>query len=169
MKLVLFILAACPLLGQQQQLAVAPGALNPAVTQENLKSTVCAAPTKDKDGKVHHWIEDRRPPVSFTNNIKYKLMKEAGIPLEKSGLLELDHRQGILNSGAPDKEENLQLQWWVGPNNARMKDRLEVYEHRQLCAGKITLAQIQAIFAGDYWAEYDKLAPSMGWPNRTGK
>jgi len=42
-----------------------PGVLNPDVTQANIRSTICH----------HGWTETIRPPVSYTNELKWKQMR----------------------------------------------------------------------------------------------
>lgn len=142
MKLLLFFLAAVAPI-------VPPGAVNPNVTQANIHQTVCVA----------GWTKTIRPPASYTNKLKRKLMADQGLTGDMNQW-ELDHRLDLAAGGAPRDPANLWLQPWP---EARLKDRLESYEHRQMCAGKITLAQVQAIFLGDFWVEYDRVAQIHGW------
>ena len=135
--------------------ASVPGVIDPTVTQENLAQTVCKP----------NYSASVRPPDSYTDKIKINLMTALKLP-GKKGDFELDHRLEIAGSGAPRDPHNL----WMQPMaEARLKDRLESFEHRNLCQGKITLKQVQAIFLGDFWKEYDRLAPQQGWPVWTGK
>lgn len=127
-----------------------PGVIDPVVTQANLMSTVCVA----------NYSASVRPPDSYTNKIKLQLMGLLRLP-GKTSDYELDHRVEIAGGGAPRDPRNL----WMQPiAEARLKDRLEAYEHRELCEGKISLKDEQAIFLGNFWKTYDKVAPVEGWP-----
>jgi hypothetical protein len=129
-----------------------PGALNPDVTQANIQQTVCVA----------NWTAGVRPPARFTDLIKGAAMTELGLPGAPSNY-EADHRVPLGSGGAPRDTRNIWAQLWP---EARLKDRLETYEQRAVCAGKISLADSQQIFLGNWWLEYDKLAPVEKWPPR---
>lgn len=120
--------------------ASSPGAINPAVTQENLQVTVC----------VPHWTDTIRPPSSYTNALKAMQMMVLGLvgPL---GNYEEDHRVPLSAGGHPTDPRNLWPQRWSGQYGATAKDILERRAHRDLCAGRITLAEDQAIWLGDFW------------------
>lgn len=119
-----------------------PGEVNPAVTQENLNSTAC----------VPRWTGTVRPPASYTNKLK-KEQLPPGTPLNT---FEEDHRVPLALGGHPTSPNNLWPQHWSPPCGAHEKDRLEDAVHRDLCAGKLTLAEARATFLGDFWVEYDK-------------
>jgi hypothetical protein len=107
------------------------GVVDPSVTQDNLKVTVCA---KGYTAKV-------RPPKSYTEAIKRKLFKAAGSP-GKLADFELDHFVPLELGGDPKALG----QFWLQPiKQAVYDDRHEENVlHSQLCAGKITLAEAQA-------------------------
>jgi len=127
-----------------------PGAINPDVTQANIMQTVC----------VPNWSLSVRPPTSYTNALKLSMLKALGLPGTIS-VYEGDHRVEIAGGGAPRDPRNI---WDQPMDEARLKDRLEAFEHRQLCSGKISLKDEQAIFLGNFWKAYDQLAPKQGWP-----
>jgi len=117
-----------------------PGAINPNVTQANIKTTICAA----------SWTKAVRPPVSFTDSLKLKQMVDLRlITIPES--YEEDHRVPLEVGGAPQDPKNLWPQIWP---EARQKDRLETAVKKDVCSGRLTLAQGQAIFLGDFWQEY---------------
>ena len=131
-----------------------PGAINPAVTQENIDQTICQ----------HGWAETVRPPSSFTGSIKRHLLAQYLLPDPK--VFELDHRVPIEVGGCPDCKNNLWLQRWSNPSHhhcnpalmdAACKDRLENFVHKQVCTGQMTLAEGQSVFLGDWIAAYQKL------------
>lgn len=122
-------------------LATVPGATNPNLTQAQLCSP-----------SFH--TKSIRPPSSFTNKLKFKLMDEAGIPRSQARAYELDHDISIELAGAPADPNNLWLQPYAGNLNAHEKDRLENALHRLVCAGKLPLATAQHDIASDWVAAY---------------
>lgn len=113
---------------------------NPAVTQLNIGRTIC----------VSGWSATVRPATTYTNGIKRKLLRQAGIPLATGSAYELDHRIPISSGGAPKDPANLALQPWDGPKGAKAKDAIELRVHKLICAGRITLATGQACFRNDW-------------------
>lgn len=119
-----------------------PGAPNPAVTQDNIASTIC----------VSGWTAKIRPPESVTEVEKKAAMAKAGIPWSQSKNYEWDHHYPMEAGGNPTSPLNLALQSYVAkPWNAHLKDKLENFAHRQVCAHKMTLQQAQALFVGVDW------------------
>jgi hypothetical protein len=121
-------------------LPTVPGAFNPAVTQDTIKSTIC----------VHGWTKTVRPPTSYTNKVKYALMDAAGIPRSQSRFIELDHDASLEDSGDPGYllgpdgfPLNLWLQNYRGPRCSHFcaddKDQIENKEKELVCKGAITL------------------------------
>lgn len=145
MKLLLFFLAAVAPI-------VPPGAVNPNVTQANIHQTVCVA----------GWTKTIRPPASYTNKLKLEQMAAQHL-VGAPGHYEEDHFIPLEIGGHPTDPLNLWPQPWP---EARLKDRLESYTHRQMCAGKMTLEQAQEIFLGDWRTTYDQVATAQGWPVR---
>ncbi|MGH6980466.1 MAG: hypothetical protein ACREFC_04600 [Stellaceae bacterium] len=124
-----------------------PGALNPAVTQATIGSTICKP----------LWTKSVRPPASFTNKLKRSQLAAYGYgPQTDLHSVEEDHRVPLELGGAPREPKNLWPEPWVGAHGARSKDRLEKAVARDVCAGRLTLAQGHAIFIGDFWQEYDR-------------
>lgn len=131
------------LMGQTLPPKSTPGELNPDVTQATLKSTVCAA----------NWTKTVRPSASFTDKLKLSQMAELGLK-GKPHDYEEDHRVPLEIGGNPTDAKNLWPQPWAHPYGAHEKDRLENAVRKDLCAGKLTLAEARKIFLGDFWAEY---------------
>jgi hypothetical protein len=115
------------------------GAINPVITQANLKQTVC----------VPGYTDRIRPPVSYTNRIKLSMI-EAGDRMQN---FELDHYVPLSVGGAPTSLDNLWLQPWIGTTGARAKDAIETEVHRRMCKGELTLMQAQSIFING-WVQY---------------
>lgn len=109
-----------------------PGAIDSNVTQNNIYQTIC----------VKGYTKTVRPPVSYTNPLKIKIMQKYG-EFDSPKNYELDHLIPLELGGNPDSEQNL----WPEPYNsafgARNKDEVENYLNRQVCDGKITLSKAQ--------------------------
>jgi hypothetical protein len=102
-----------------------PGAVNPAVTQQTIKQTICVA----------SWIAKVRPPVSYTNALKLKQMKQYGAG-GKPSAYEEDQFIPLELGGAPKNPKNL----WPEPySQARHSDPLEKALKLKVCAGRLTL------------------------------
>ena len=121
-----------------------PGARNPAVTQANLKSTICAPGYTSKI----------RSPASITGAEKSANAKSCDYTGPMSDA-EYDHYLPLSWGGDPDDARNL----WVeppspdhkpgnGPNNP--KDIVETKGHTAICSGKITLAAVQEAITTDW-------------------
>jgi hypothetical protein len=104
--------------------------LNPDVRQDNLDTTTC----------LRGWTRTVRPPVSYTGEIKRRMMAEIGVPPEGELDVILDHRIPIVLGGSPDDPRNFILQ---PADESKDKDRVEVCLARTVCAGHISLDQAQ--------------------------
>ncbi|MFE2973082.1 hypothetical protein ACFXKC_58315 [Streptomyces sp. NPDC059340] len=129
-----------------EDLACTPGAVSPAVTQANLKSTMCR-----KGG----YTSGIRPSTSVTG--KENALNAASYGYKgPMGDAEFDHLISLQLGGDPNDARNL----WVEPpdpghksgggvNNKR--DPVETKLHTAVCAGKVTLAAAQRAIVTD-WA-----------------
>lgn len=106
------------------------GALNPAVTQATIGSTICVA----------GWTASIRPPVAYTSALKRRQMLEFHLPGSPSDYEE-DHLMPLGLGGAPQAEANLRP---VPLAEALQDDTSERELQREVCAGRITLADAQA-------------------------
>lgn len=146
--LALLLLAAAPALAWELPDAIAtPGAINPAVTQDNIATTIC----------VRGWTKTIRPPASYTNKLKTgQLAAGAYASPQPRRTFEEDHLVSLELGGHPTDPRNLWPQPWDGTYGAHAKDRLENFLHRAVCAGRIPLAEAQAAVASDWIAAYQK-------------
>lgn len=108
------------------------GAINPDVSQETIKQTVC----------VKGWTSTVRPPVSYTNSIKRKLLPKGKTVRD----YELDHIVPLALGGHPSSKDNLMLQPWEGKCGAHTKDAEEFSYYRAVCRGEISLADARKHF-----------------------
>ena len=126
--------------------ALTPGALNPAVTQATIHSTIC----------VSGWTATIRPDTSFTNNLKVKQIQQYGYTDTKTASYEEDHLISLQLGGAPADARNLWPEPYAitladgRPTGARTKDAFETKLKTAVCAGKMTLAEAQSEI-GDHW------------------
>jgi len=106
-----------------------PGVLNPNVTQANIRSTIC------RDG----WTATIRPPVSYTNALKRRQMRQYGETGSMSDYQE-DHLISLELGGNPTDPRNL----WPEPYpRASDVDQIENELNAEVCSGRLTLAEAQ--------------------------
>jgi hypothetical protein len=123
-----------------------PGATDPAVTQENLKATICRA----------GYTATVRPSASVTNPAKTASLKAYGLPYTPT--TEYDHVIPLELGGAT-ATSNL----WPEPNydgaagTTNPKDDVENVLNRAVCSGKVTLAAAQQAIASDWTTAKAKL------------
>lgn len=140
-----------------------PGALNPAVTQATIGSTIC----------VPGYTKTIRPPVSYTEPLKRELIEKYGYTDRRLRDYELDHLVSLELGGAPSSPENL----WPQPHHvlggwgSYTKDRLENKLHYMVCHGQLPLATAQYDISHDWIAAYKQYispTPSSGRYHRYG-
>jgi hypothetical protein len=106
-----------------------PGVVNPDVTQANIRDTIC------KSG----WTRTVRPPVSYTNALKARQLREYGLHGPLSAFQE-DHLISLELGGNPTDPRNL----WPEPYpRAARVDQIENQLNRRICTGELTLSQAQ--------------------------
>ena len=119
-----------------------PGAIDPTVTQDNIDSTIC----------VPGYTKTVRPPVSYTEPLKFKLMDAYGFT-DSASNYEFDHLIPLEVGGSPTDVKNL----WPEPHytdpNSFDKDGLENYLHKQVCSGNMDLKTAQDEISSD-WTKY---------------
>lgn len=137
--------ATCKMNGSLPDVACTPGTTDAAVTQENIKQTIC----------VSGYTTKVRPPVSYTNPLKSELMKRYGATGAPSDY-ELDHLISLELGGHPSDPRNLFPQPYLILPGAHEKDQLENKLHALICAGTITLQDAQLAVATDWVSAYHK-------------
>lgn len=102
------------------------------------------------------WGTDRRhvtPYMKVVVATSYGVERKQVVARGKGPCCEFDHLIPRELGGADDVK-NLWPQPWA---DAQKKDKLENYLHRQVCAGKMDLADAQAAIAKDWIAAYGKM------------
>jgi hypothetical protein len=118
-----------------------PGAVNPAVTQGTIASTICRS----------GWTRTVRPTQSITGPEKLASLRAYG---EHGGsAYEYDHLVPLELGGAVNDARNL----WPEPDYSppagfylNPKDRLETVLKHRVCAGRMTLAEAQRMIAANW-------------------
>jgi len=119
--------------------ACTPGAIDPAVTQQNLASTICRS----------GYTATIRPPASNTGAFKHESLLQYGMAYSRTA--EYDHLVS-LELGGTNSVSNL----WPEPNRAgakgvnNPKDLVENHLNQAVCTGKVTLAAAQQAIAHDW-------------------
>jgi hypothetical protein len=111
-----------------------PGAIDPAVTQANIGSTICRA----------GYTTSVRPPEAQTGAFKWNQAEPAYGQYDVSG--ELDHLVPLELGGANDAR-NLWVEAGPIPNP---KDSVENALNQAVCSGRITLRAAQREIAGNW-------------------
>ena len=125
-------------------LVATPGAINPAVTQANIATTICTL----------GFTKKIRPPVTYTTALKKHQLRTA--PYSAYGstntkLFEEDHLISLELGGNPTNPKNLWPEPWT---SARQKDKLENALHAMVCAHQITLKEAQTQIATNWATAY---------------
>lgn len=124
-----------------------PGSIDPAVTQADIRSTVC------KKG----WTTTVRPPESQTERFKYRVAYQAyGTP--SSERTELDHLVPLELGGSNDAT-NL---WPESPPTPNPKDKVEDVLNAAVCSGRVSLTAAQDAIASDWLTAEKKLGIGAG-------
>jgi hypothetical protein len=151
-QLLVNLLACCALAADTAAVAAhitpdpqhTPGAINPGVRQQNISSTICA----------RGYTRSIRPPFEYTNPLKRRLVREAGLPPAAIRDYELDHLIPLELGGAPYDTRNLWLESWAGDYGAARKDDLERRLHDLVCAYRLRLVDAQHVIATDWVQAY---------------
>lgn len=137
------------------------GALNPAVTQGTLQTTIC----------VSGWTSTVRPPVSVTGPIKTERMAAYGVSYLPQSDFELDHFVALEIGGAtgshPGDIRNLWPEAYSPVPGAHEKDAVENWLHKQVCDGSMTLADAQTAIMTDWvkvWRQIGSPSSATGTP-----
>jgi hypothetical protein len=116
-----------------------PGGVDAAVSSSTAARTIC----------VSGYTAKVRPPTSYTDPLKRRLMAAYGVRGSPSGY-ELDHLVSLELGGAPADPANLWPEPYAGAGGARVKDRAENATRREACAHPSELGALQAAIARDW-------------------
>jgi hypothetical protein len=130
-----------------------PGAINPDITQENIRQTICNPRWSTKS---------IRPGESYTHRLKIEQIAEYGYSDSRLRDYEEDHFIPLELGGNPSDPKNL----WPEPfetsipdGGVHAKDKVEKYLHAEVCSGSLTLEQAQREIVEDWYRVYQASVP----------
>ena len=128
--------------------SVTPGALNPAVTKNNIAKTIC----------VSGYTKTIRPTSTYTTKLKKTQLKSnyARYGSSLTSLVEEDHLIPLELGGSAKDPRNLWPELWDGVWGAHKKDVLENKLHLLVCSQRISLIEAQASIANNWIDAYNK-------------
>ncbi|MEY9840999.1 hypothetical protein [Streptacidiphilus sp. EB103A] len=119
-----------------------PGALNSAVTQSTISTTIC----------VGGYSSSIRPPTSYTDALKVAQIAQYGYSDTSTADYEEDHLIPLSLGGNPRSPLNLwpEPRYSVGSKTAANKDTVEYKLYQAVCAGTVQLAPAQQAIASNW-------------------
>ena len=127
-----------------------PGAIDPAVTPQNLQSTVC----------VKGYTATVRPDKKYTNRLKREQLRQFNYADRNPQNYEQDHLIPLSIGGNPSDPKNLWPQPRSGAWGAEQKNDLEFVVYKMVCKGDIGLAEAQQRVARNWIEAYQAWVPS---------
>jgi len=125
-----------------------PGAVNPAVTQQTIRSTICRT----------GYTSTVRPSSSYTTGLKIEQLA-SGYAFhgdQSTRDYEEDHLIALEIGGSPSSPRNLWPEPEIGNDSAKAKDLVENELHDLVCAGALPLRSAQHAMATNWWRAYQK-------------
>ncbi|MGH3496225.1 MAG: DUF3761 domain-containing protein [Nocardioidaceae bacterium] len=125
-----------------------PGAINPAVTQANIGTTICRT----------GYTDTIRPSSSYTTGLKeQQLATGYGYRGQTStGDYEEDHLISLELGGSASSPSNLWPEPYSAADGARVKDLVENRLHDLVCSRQVSLATARRAIATNWWAAYQR-------------
>lgn len=117
-----------------------PGLYNRAVTQATIKKTIC----------VPGWTATIRPPVTYTEPLKFKSMRAYG-DTDSARNYEFDHLVPLELGGDPSSLKNLWPEPHGGPFGSYKKDGWENKLRAEVCNGTMKLAKARSMMVKGTW------------------
>ena len=130
-----------------------PGAINPQITQENIRETICNPRWSTKS---------IRPEESYTHRLKVEQIGEYGYSDSRLKDYEEDHFIPLELGGNPTDPKNLwpePFETSIADGGAHAKDKVENYLHAEVCSGSLTLEQAQHEITEDWYRVYTESVP----------
>jgi hypothetical protein len=135
-----------------------PGALNPTVTQGNIRETIC----------VRGFTKSIRPPEEYTERLKRREIHQYGYTDFRLRDYEEDHLISLELGGSPTSPRNLwpQPHHVIGGWGSYTKDRLEDRLHTLVCRDELPLEEAQRAIATDWIDAYKRYVGPNPAPGR---
>lgn len=125
-----------------------PGALNPEVTQDTIRRTIC----------VRGYTKSIRPPQQYTERLKRRGVRQYRYTDLRLRDYEEDHLVSLELGGSPTSPRNLwpQPHHVIGGWGSYAKDRLEDRLHVLVCRNRLPLGEAQRAITVDWIAAYKR-------------
>ena len=130
--------------------SITPGAIDPAVTPDNLHDTVC----------VRGYTAKVRPDKRVTNRLKREQIRQYRYADTNPQHYEQDHLIPLSIGGNPTDPKNLWPQPREGEWGAEQKNDLEFVAYRLVCSGQLNLQEAQQRIAANWIEAYQAWVPS---------
>lgn len=127
-----------------------PEATNPDITQANISQNICN--TKWSTSSI-------RPSSSYTTKLKISQLANGYAVNGDTATAdyEEDHLISLELGGNPTDPANLWPESYKTTPNAKDKDTVENWLHKQVCSGAMTLAEAQREIATNWYAVYQQM------------
>ena len=132
--------------GDMPEATLTSGAINPAVTQQNIDSTIC----------VRGYTKTVRPPAHYTNKLKKIQIIQYGYADTNPKHYEEDHLIPLSIGGSPSDPQNLWPQSRLSEWNAQKKDVLEFRIYKLVCDGLVPLDEARSAIAQNWIDAYKR-------------
>jgi len=129
---------------------ITPGAIDPAITSQNLQSTVC----------VRGYTATVRPDKRVTNRLKREQIRQYRYSDTDPRNYEQDHLIPLSLGGNPSDPRNMWPQPREGAWGADEKNDLEFVAYRLVCNGQLNLQEAQRRIAANWIEAYQAWMPS---------
>jgi hypothetical protein len=139
--------------------AATPGAVDPAVTQADIGSTICRT----------GYTATVRPDAAYTTAVKLSQLR-AGYSYRgdtRAADYEEDHLIALELGGSPTSAKNLWPEPYAARDGARVKDKIENKLHELVCSRTLSLRSAQRAIAANWWAAYRSYMAVSIAPTRT--
>lgn len=148
------VLSSTASAGDLPDLNLTPGAVDPEVTQETLKESVCK--------QTHFsWTEGHMPPRSFLETAEKEQLKLYGYADENLRHYQMDHLIPLSLGGHPTDLRNIWPQLLISRWSARRKDYLEEIMHTKVCKGELSLKDAQEQIRTNWIDAYSRYVGDM--------
>lgn len=130
-----------------------PGAVNPEITQENIRDTICNPRWSTKS---------IRPEESYTHRLKVEQISEYGYSDSRLRDYEEDHFIPLELGGHPTGPKNLwpePFETSIADGGAHTKDKVETFLHAEVCSGSLTLDEARREITEDWYRVYTTAVP----------
>jgi hypothetical protein len=136
--------------GELPDPGLTPGAINSAVTQANIRNTIC----------IKGYTKTIRPPAGYTNRLKKRQIAQYGYGHANPKAFEEDHLISLGIGGDPTDPKNLWPEPRKGHWSASRKNKLENRLHELVCTMSLPLDEAQQEIKANWIQAYKRYVSS---------